>query len=246
MFFKRYLLSLLLCIGAFVRGALHESAHCVVHDLSSDATARKEVVALIEEQYDTVTKDLNGTLHQKLQIYIYPSQEEFHKAMKWENAPAWYMGGVKEGAIHMVSLAVENNNHTPDSLRRLIIQRFAILILFEQLKRVENKPPFWLVRGLSVRATRNTPYWAPYLSDAALVIAKDLHENKVPELKLLDEKYGDVIYSYCAVAYLIQHYGLDKVQALMQDFSRFTELTGVTLEEFEIQLRASLSAKLRC
>lgn len=204
-----------------------ESEHFKYSSTKSDKEALDDLEENLESNYDRIAKDLNVTLDEKIDVYIYPNIDEFHKAIGMEDAEDWLVGVARNGEILMVSPLNPGSVHTYDSLMSVIVHEYTH-ILVGNLNEITD---VYLNEGIAVveanQIDNNTKY---YLKESTKL-------DKLPSIDEMKNKYSELEQPYAFtggfVEFLIGDYGYYGIIDLIKNPDDIEIITGSTKEELE-------------
>jgi hypothetical protein len=210
-----------------------ESDHFVFYSKIEDKNVLKDLSKTLEDNYERITKDLTQPLKSKVNVYIYPDLDTFHKAIGESDAPEWVVGTATPSAnkIQMVNPSNAGGQKQSDVMK-IVVHEFTHIVVGKINSNV-SKIPIWLNDGVAT-------YEAGQDESTDKVLADVKKVNKYHTLKNLESmgsydfgKKGGYQFSYLYVKYIVDEYGYDKLVALIKQPSQFKNILGVTQEDFE-------------
>ncbi len=229
------LLSILFFIGAFgcdknEMKLQTESEHFIFYAYDEDISCLDDLGSVLESNYVRITNDLQVTLDHKITIEIYPDLDMFHLAIDQPEAKEWLVGVYMNGMIKMVSPLQPGNQHTYESLMKVIVHEFTHVLVSEINASFYNIP-IWLNEGIAVYEAEQ---WSR--GDEAVIIGL-IHQNALPSLNDLDnsnfnELHGYLL-SYTVVGYIVAEYGYETLTALIKEPSEMQSIVGMDETQFE-------------
>lgn len=159
-----------------------------------------KLAALLEDNFDRITKDFAYSQKRKQSVYIHSSLKLLHSALGFEKGPDWMTAGWSWEIIH---IAPEEAFSEGASAR-------AALHVYSQLlmKYLNPNAPFWLVQGISVYEAN----WLTYdqIKKAITIEFSQLDEfsvYRVPTNLYLFEKQRGFEITYTVIEYIVAIYG---------------------------------------
>ena len=229
------LLSILFLIAAFgcdknEMKLQTESEHFIFYAYDEDKSCLNDLESALESNYDRITNDLQVTLDHKITIDIYPDLDMFHSAIGEPEAEEWLVGVYMNGTIKMVSPLHPGNQHSYESLMKVIVHEFTH-VLVSELSLSSHDIPIWLNEGVAV-------YEAEQFSNDAETLIRDLiKHDTIPTLDDLDNSnFGELHgyqLSYTAVEYIVVECGYASLIALIKNPSDMQSILGMDMTQFE-------------
>ena len=207
-----------------------ESENFIFYAYDEDKSCLNGLESALESNYDRITSDLQVTMDHKITIEIYPDLDMFHSAIDEPEAEGWIVGAYMNGTIKMVSPLHPGNEHTYDSLMKVVVHEFTH-VLVSELSPSSYDIPIWLNEGVAV-------YEAGQFSNDAETLIRDLiKHDTIPTLDDLNnsnfgELYGYQL-SYTTVEYIVAEYGYASLVALIENPSDMQSILGMDMTQFE-------------
>lgn len=193
------------------------------------------VLALLERAHDTLTKKYGLQLEDKTIVEIFPDQKDF--AIRTFGLPggAGYLGVCFGRVITANSPASRPNS--PNSWEAVLWHEFCHVVT---LTLTQNKMPRWLSEGISVYEERQARgNWGEQMKPRyrAMILGEDLTPMSQLSAAFLKPKspahLGFAYYeSSLVVEWLVEHWGLEKVKALLADLAQGTEINTALAKHF--------------
>jgi len=193
------------------------------------------VLALLERAHDTLTKKYGLELHDKTIVEIFPDQKDF--AIRTFGLPggAGYLGVCFGRVITANSPASRPNS--PNSWEAVLWHEFCHVVTLTLTK---NKMPRWLSEGISVYEERQARgNWGEQMKPRyrAMILGEDLTPVSQLSAAFLKPKspahLGFAYYeSSLVVEWLVEHWGLEKVKALLADLAQGVEINTALANRF--------------
>jgi RNA polymerase sigma-70 factor (ECF subfamily) len=202
-----------------------------------DDTVANEMLQTEEMFFNKLTKEFDHIYSKQVLIYIYPDLKTFHEAINWPDAPDWVIGNTTKDERMTVSPRNPGPAHTYDSVMRSNINGLVMLYINDKYKN-HDAIPRWLCQGVSL-------YKAHFYSSEN--IAHKLTQNTLalPTLEQLEsvdknntlafDKLNGFKASFSMVQFIDQKWGWRSILALLEDYSKFEEIVGLTKDEFRDQ-----------
>lgn len=210
-----------------------ESDHFIFYSNTDDKNILKDLSKTLEDNYERITNDLSQTLKRKVDVYIYPDLDTFHKAIGESDAPDWVVGTAIPSTykIQMVNPLNAGGRQQADVMK-VVIHEFTHIVI-GNINSNLSRIPIWLNDGVAT-------YEAGQDETTDKVIADVKKSNKYYTLKDIESmgsydfgKKGGYQFSYLYVKYIVDEYGYDKLVALIKQPSQFQNILGVTQGDFE-------------
>lgn len=211
-----------------------ESEHFKLYCMPHDKESAYKVLEVSEENWRKLSANLKHTYSTKINLYVFPSVQEFHYAINFPSAPEWAVISDDENTNSLFTVSPGNPGavHSSESILQLNI--VALANLFIKDMPANTKAPAWFCLGLGfwMADWKNKITLHKLASDHALV----------PSMQELNEFFwkhdSEKIHSNCAysiIAYINQQWGWEKILALLADFSSFEQILGITQETLRTQ-----------
>lgn len=220
---------------------IRESTYAIINFCEQDSDVVDVLLGMIERNYPRIADHLQHRLDKKIIVELYPSLEDFHQAIGCTDGPDWLCTNLSgtNGIIKMVSPLNPGPYHRYDSTLLTMEMSIAGIIVHDKLSKNGNVIPHWFRRGISIYETQEK--LPEVLALTKRRISKAFKEMQLPTLEsfkygdLSSPFAGDVGFSYSLVQFIDKKFGYDKVLVLLDNFSAFEEIIGLSLEEFEAQ-----------
>jgi tetratricopeptide (TPR) repeat protein len=195
-----------------------------------------DVLALLERARDTLTKKYGFDLRDRTIVEIFPDQKDF--AIRTFGLPggAGYLGVCFGRVITANSPASRPNS--PNSWEAVLWHEFCHVVTLTMTK---NKMPRWLSEGISVFEERQARgNWGEQMKPRyrAMILGEDLTPVSLLSAAFLRPKspahLGFAYYeSSLVVEWLVDRWGLEKMEALLADLARGVEINAALAARFE-------------
>lgn len=210
-----------------------ESQYFRFYSFNKDIKCLNDLNKNLQENYKRISKDLNVSIKDKVDIEIYPNIQSYHNAIGMPMAPAWNVGTGWEGKIKMVSPLNPGKYHTYDTLMQVVVHEFTHVMVSEinsSLKEI----PLWLNEGTAVFEAKQMN------NNMKEGLKRKIQNNEIPPLFSMDPQNlsnGGYAFSYTAVEYVVKNYGYNALIKLIKSPSNLQEILGCSSKEFEKRWR---------
>ncbi len=206
-----------------------ESQHFRFYSFNKDVKCLNDLNKNLQENYKRISKDLNVSLKDKVDIEVYPDIQSFHNAIGAPMAPEWNVGTGWEGKIKMVSPLNPGKYHTYDTLMMVVVHEFTH-VMVSQINSNLKDIPIWLNEGTAAFEAKQMN------NNIKQGLKKKIQNNEVPPLFSMNSQNlsdGGYAFSYTAVEYVVKNYGYNSLIKLIKSPSNLQEILGCSSEEFE-------------
>lgn len=223
-------------------GLRKETEHFQFYCIESDAECLEDLAETLEENYSKITTDLKVDLDFKVKVHVYKDIDTFHKSTGRSDAPDWVVGAAYGNDIQMVSPLNPGGTHNYDSLIKVVVHEFTHVVI-NNIASSGLMVPLWLHDGVAMYEAKQT--------DQLYEVGKWVKSNRIPSLDAL-ESYGsyDTMsdnkvypFSYTLVEYIINEYGIEKLNNLIRSPSDYSGAFKVDKNEFEQAWKVYLKEK---
>jgi hypothetical protein len=218
-----------------------------LHWHAGDDAFAKDVLDTAQRTLDRLKQQVGVEPTQPISIIFYGSNAEFAQALP-PNSAEW-IGGQAYPALNLIIAGVRPDGGAAREVRRMIPHELSHIVLHQATDNPYNTPPTWLDEGLAV-FNQETPdgRFPGLIRDAA-------RSGKLIPLRALNSSFAldpsEALLSYAqsasVVEFVLKQYGTTRAAALVSVFREgvaYDEAVqrslGVTLEELDVQWRASL------
>lgn len=232
------LLSLLFCLSLQAQQTSEtvpfykQSDRFVINCQPIDQTVGDEILAQSETDYDTLSNLFEYNPTKQFIINIYPDLQSLHKAINFPDAPDWVMGKTENNTQWRVTPRNPGPVHTAESAKTGAKAGLIASFIYEKYP---NKIiPRWLHQGIAL-------YKAPLFSHKHML---KLAENPadLPGLEQLDaldkkdtdgfNKLNGFYVSPSMVEFIDKRWGWKTILALLEDYSAFEKILGISKTAF--------------
>lgn len=221
-----------------------ETDHFQTYCLEQDNTAADLMLQNLEQYWIQWNQDIFSVpFSNKIKLSIFPDIQSYHlKILGNSSAPDWVVCTQGRDFISLVSPKNPGSIHSEESIMKC--GRLCLGWIFTYQKYGDQ--PRWLVIGL--------PYYEVKMYSKDLVDQYLLNKNNELEIPLLSQletldghslDRSGKIACYLLTEFLIDQWGLDKALALLNDYSSFETILGVSKEEFRIKCIQHCQSKLQ-
>lgn len=207
---------------------------------------------VLENTYPRITCDFETELGERINIVVYPNIQTFHESTGSPSRGDWFVALANDqGArpllsrgIHMVSLNNPGTVHDKQSMLVAAIHELTHFFIFKKSNRDWRDLPQWIHEGLAC-------YEAVQFNTKSLNHMLEVALTKgIPSLELLSEHNSDVFcnaggyaFSYTLIQFIAQKWNFKTLLRLIQNYDRFEETMGITIEEFESEWKAFITQR---
>lgn len=209
-----------------------KTEHFEFYCFESDEECLEDLAQALEENYLRITTELKADLDFKVKAHVYKDIDTFHKVMGQPDAPSWVAGAAYGNGIQMVSPLNPGGSHDYQSLIQVVVHEFTHVVINNTVQ-PGTIVPMWLHEGVAMYEAKQT--------NQLYEVGKWVKRDKVPSMDTL-ESYGSYesmddnrIYpfSYTLVEYIINEYGIEKLNSFIRSPSDYSSAFGVDKDEFE-------------
>ncbi|MCE5293581.1 MAG: hypothetical protein LLF94_03070 [Chlamydiales bacterium] len=218
------LLSLYAPLSAYQNSV--NSEHFEITCSEQDKEECRALVQSCETLYPKLSEEFQTQFSERIQIQLFPDLTTFHKTIDAEDAPDWWI--IQFGnPIQMISPLNPGSYHSAENVRKALLK--AVVQAFIYNKFPQCNAPWWLVAGITAKRVD----W-PYQRVPSFL----------PEINELENStYGLPGMGWCAVSltsYIEKKYGWEAVLKLLEDYSSFEQIIGLSKEALVNQWHAFL------
>lgn len=232
---------------------------CVIRDLRVDSRPQEIVTAnfnvfysgilkseaeiisqTLESNYDRIRTDLQDPKHNKISVYIHPTQSEFNQATSLVNSKA---NGTSRGpwAFHL-KYETWFNSIFPKEMEKVALHEFThcvqlnILINEEaKLKRTTNDEQF--EKDFETKFTKY-PQWfweaiCDYEAKMVNCLSVKYGMKNNPSLQELNNSNRIYNVGYTIIEFFVAQYGKEKLAEFIKSYGNFEQTLGISEKEFE-------------
>jgi hypothetical protein len=210
----------------FYKETEHFQAYCVEQDYAAAETLLQD----LEQFWGKWSEDLFPvSCLNKVKLNIYPDIQSYHSTIFGNSShPDWLVCTRQGNSLSIVSPQNPGPIHSEESVMkcgRLCLGWFLTSQKYDTL-------PFWLSAGLSYCEVKIYTKEQVYQ-----YLLNKRNEIDIAPPFLLEEprqvaKRADLVASYVLTEFLIDRWGLEKAFAVLNDYSSFETILGVSKEEF--------------
>jgi len=214
----------------------YQTAHFTIKYRPEDEDIIREIAVMFEESYEAAAKQYDYSSDQKTVVILYKDQNEFWNFQKAIQGQA-VMGLYNMGTIHVLSPKAykgENENYMEFFKKNgPVLHEYIHKVVDEQ---TGGNIELWITEGLALYGeyTITNTEWAPGYQYERYFTADEMREGFMEADEVQSYKQ-----SLDMVRYLIDHYGMEKMQLLLQELKNgsstdeaFQNIYGVTADEF--------------
>ncbi|MEI6242276.1 MAG: hypothetical protein WCP39_02595 [Chlamydiota bacterium] len=201
-----------------------------------------DLLSNLEGHFAKLSKDFQYECEGKIPFIVYPNIEAFHDYIQNPKAPNWMVTCFEGNSIFSVSPKNPGPIHTYQSILRCGMVSLTKFFLKEKYT---GFVPNWLWEGVA--------FYESHLYSMFYDRSWLFGNEKAGSLPSLDQLERDKIKmenvylynrcSYSLVDFIMEKWGRDKVIALLEDYSSFEKILGVSKEELMDQWSIFLDNK---
>lgn len=194
----------------------------------------------LESNYDRIRTDLQDPKHNKISVYIHPTQSEFNQATGLVNSKA---NGTSRGpwAFHL-KYETWFNSIFPQAMEKVALHEFThcvqlnILINEEaKLKRTANDAQF--DKDFETKFTKY-PQWlweaiCDYEAKMVNCLSVKYGMKNNPSLQELNNSNRIYNVGYTIIEFFVAQYGKEKLAEFIKSYGNFEQTLGISEKEFE-------------
>lgn len=213
------------------------SEHFIIHYQSSDRPIVSEIIYLLEEEHDRLTKIFETELIRPVDVYLHPDRNSLVESVGIENASPWLLGvAINDTKIHLISPLNPPVNHTEKTIKEGLIHELVHICVASA---TVSPLPLWLNEGLAV-------YYAgqrQYIREVPGILRSRIRYPTFEELnvsELFEGEHGYAL-SYTILDFIVHRYGQAALSAFVQNYPDYEHLGVMS----EMQLEAQWQDHLR-
>ena len=204
-------------------------------------TEANDISKALEANYDRIRKELSDPEHNKISVYIHPTQKDFNKATGLINSKA---NGTSRGplAFHL-KYETWYNSVFPQEMKKVAVHEFTHCIQLnvlvqDALSKTLKENPSDFDKEFEEKFLKEYPQWLwEALSDYEAgminkVSVKHGMKNK-PTLQQLNNSNQIYNVGYTIIEYLVSKYGKEKLPLFIKSYGDFENVLGVSEKDFE-------------
>jgi hypothetical protein len=214
----------------------YQTEHFTIKYRSEDENVIRDTANMFEESYETAAEVFGYAAEEKTIVVIYKDQNEFWSYQKAIQGQA-VMGLYNMGTIHVLS----PNAYKNEEQSSMAFFKKNGPVLHEYTHKVVDELTggnieLWLTEGLALyeEYSVNDTEWAP-----GYVYERYFNSREIREGFMAADEVQSYRQSFDMTKYLIDNYGMDKMQMLMQELkdgsstdNAFLKTYGFTADEF--------------
>lgn len=212
----------------FSSSSEHFEIACAEQDIEESIA----LLQLSEPLYAQLSQEYHYQFPDKIHVRLFPDITSLHQAIHREDAPDWWI--INFGSpIQMVSPRNPGPYHSAKNLRKAFLKTLVEAFIYNKFS--NHNAPWWLVTGVSAKRV-DWPYH-PLPS----------FYPKIQELEAAT--YGIPGMGWCAMSltsYIETQYGKESLHKLLEDYSSFEAVLGLSKEELSVEWHAFLKKEMQC
>ncbi|MBI5345740.1 MAG: hypothetical protein HZB76_01165 [Chlamydiae bacterium] len=234
-FFLFFQILLLADVKSDVNFSLYkETEHFQVFCEPQDQEASDVLLTNAEANFEKFSNDFQVFYTDKFKIMVYPNIQSFHEEIGMPDAPDWEVESDGDQTIKIVSPNEPGRVHNFKSIIRCGMAGLAELFIFEKYPKCEENR--WLIVGAAFHESHFyiRPVVKEWLCDLK---AKNAAIPSVIQMEQNENNFDVDSYraNYALVEFIKEKWGWESVLKLLEDYSAFENIFGVSKEEFRDQ-----------
>ncbi|MGE0207290.1 MAG: hypothetical protein AB7R69_05585 [Candidatus Babeliales bacterium] len=208
-----------------------ETDHFKIYCTDVDCAVADNILDEAEVFFEQLTSDFNHKFEgSKILFNIYPDLVSFHKAIAWDAAPDWVVAFHDKNSTTMCSPLNPGPHHSYASLMKSSKNGLVQFFIHDTFK--GQTIPRWLYQGVTLYKTN---YYSDqsinelFYEDGSLPLFEQL-ENV--EDTLAFDKLNGFSASFWMVRFLNERWGWNTILGLLENYSNFEAILGITKKEF--------------
>jgi len=195
----------------------------------------------LEFNYDRIRIDLKDPKHNKISVFIYPTQKEFNDATGLVNSKA---DGTSRGPLTFyLKYETWYNSIFPQEMEKVALHEFTHcvqlnILIQDALSRKENSADF--DKNFEKEFEKKYPQWfwesiCDYEANIVNISSVNYGMKNKPTLKELNNSNQIYNVGYTIIEYFVSKYGKGKLPEFIKSYGNFEKVIGVTEKEFETE-----------
>jgi len=203
----------------------------------------KEISDELEYNYDRIRTELKDPKHEKISVFIYPTQKDFNKGTGLVNSKA---SGTSRGplAFHL-KYETCYNSILPKDMRKVAVHEFTHcvqlnILIQDALSKTEEEKMADFDKDFEMKFQKEYPqwFWEALCDYEANMVNKlsVIHgmKNK-PTLQELNSSNQIYNVGFTIIEYFVAKYGKSRLPEFIKSYCDFELVLGVTEKEFETE-----------
>lgn len=201
----------------------------------------EEMAENLESNYKRIRDELDDPEHDKINVFVHPTQKEFNEATGLPNSTA---NGTSRGplAFHL-KYETWYNTFLPLDMNKVAVHEFTHcvqlnILIQDALSKVQEENNTDFDKEFEANFLENYPQWfweaiCDYEAGIVNKISVNFGMKGNPTLKELNTSNQIYNVGYTIPEYLVSKYGKDKLPDFIKSYCDFEKVLGVSEKEFE-------------
>lgn len=205
-----------------------ETKHIALYCLEGEQHVSDAILERVEDEYHRIADDLDFIIEDKIPIVVYPSLQALGAGIEWKEAPPWVVGGLTpEGVIRMVSPVCPRLHFDYGRMMQVPLHNLALSMIRHRFP----EAPAWLAGGIShleagISLEKMIGYMCSRVNSKGFPTLEEFENNQ------LFNREGLHPFAYSAVNYIIETKGREALLDLLEDYTAFDAIIGMSRDDF--------------
>ena len=214
---------------------VRESEHFTIITCEPEPDYLDDIVAALEGNYQRVVGSLGmeGEIA-RTAVRIYPTIEEFHRAVNMVGAPNWALGSIWSSSEFRIASPMSPGLPVSceDMTRKLPVHEFAHVVVSNIVN--PESIPYWLWEGISL-------YMAGQRVDLSRLGSP--REGEFPSFEELSSMPNSFQFGYSLVEFIVARWGVDTLKDLLMARGDVAAAYGISPEGFHDDWRGFVTGE---
>ncbi len=201
----------------------------------------EDIANSLEANYGRITTELNDPQHEKIDVFVHPTQKEFNSATGLINSKA---DGTSRGplAFHLM-YQTWYNSFLPDNMNKVAVHEFTHcvqlnILIQDALSKAGKDTLNDFNKEFEKHFSESYPQWfweavSDYEANMVNQISVKYGMKNNSTLKELNNSHQIYNVGYTIIEYFVTKYGKEKLPEFIKSYCNFEKVIGVTEKEFE-------------
>lgn len=202
-----------------------------------------DISKALEGNYDRIRGELKDPKHEKISVFIHPTQDDFNEATGLVNSKA---NGTSRGpfAFHL-KYETWYNNILPKDMKKVAVHEFTHcvqlnLLIQDALSKTGKERMVDFDKEFEDKFLKDYPQWfweaiCDYEANMVNNLSVKHGMKNKPTLQELNTSNQIYNVGYTIIEYFVAKYGKEKLPEFIKSYGDFEEVLGVTEKEFETE-----------
>jgi len=202
----------------------------------------EDISLALEYNYNRIRTELKDPKHEKISVFIYPTQKDFNKATGLVNSKA---SGTSRGplAFHL-KYETWYNSILPKDMRKVAVHEFTHcvqlnILIQDALSKAKKDKIADFDRDFEEKFQKEYPQWfwealCDYEADIVNVISVNHGMKNKPTLKKLNHSNQIYNVGYTIIEYFVAKFGKEKLPQFIKSYCDFDQVLGVTEKNLKL------------